>query len=90
MATPRLNVTTNTIVKVLIREVGWVDIEPGSLRYLYVNYMIHISDQEPLQSAGYEYPAFEYVDAHSGAVFYIQSDNIIGIQVAPVEQQEGS
>lgn len=85
MPTPRLNVVTNTITKVLIREVGWVEIEPGSLRYLYVNYQQIIPDAEEPQHVGYEYPAFECRTAVGGDVLYIQSDNIIGIEVADNE-----
>ncbi len=81
MPPPRITALTNRITKVLIRELGWVEIEPGSFRYLYLTYMIDSPEGDAAHS-GYEYPAFECKTLVGGETFYIQSDNIIGVQVA--------
>lgn len=80
-----LDIMIGTVNSVLLKEVGWVDIEPGSYVYTVVDFYNPPVNNEP-QHTGATFIGFSFKELTSQKIRYVPTESILAI--SRIEDEE--
>ncbi len=87
MAVPVVNIMLENVTRLLMRDIGWVEVQPNSVRVVSTLYRKQIPGSEETEYAGWGYLAIEYVEIGATTISYTSPDNIIAVDVPqPIEE----
>ena len=80
MAVPQVNIMLEDITRLLIRDIGWVEVVPGSVKVINAIFRKAIPDSEETEYAGWGYFGIQYSVIGSDTISFTTSENIIVLE----------
>lgn len=89
MPVPVVSIMLEDVSRLFIKNIGWVEVEPSSVKVVSTLYRKAIPDTEETEYAGWGYFAIEYIVSGATNISYTTTENIIVVEVPQPEEPEG-